>query len=68
MAHLIPKSCLSQITNDSLIAALKAKKQRAKEEIEQLREDVASYKNGRKHGFWIQQYTNTSLVLDTMGN
>jgi len=68
MAHLIPKNCLSQITRDSLTAALIAKKQRAKEEIERLREGGASYKNGRKHGFWIQQYTNTSLVLDTQGS
>ena len=68
IAHLIPKNCLSQITRDSLIAALTAKKQRAKEEIERLREGDASYKNGRKHGFWIQQYTNTSLVLDTLRN
>ena len=68
MAHLIPKRCLSQITNDSINAALKAKQQRAKDEIERLRTGDASYKNGRKHGFWIQQYTNTSLVLAARGN
>ena len=67
MAHLIPKSCLGQITNESIDAALKAKRQRAKEEIERLRAGEASYKNGRKHGFWIQQYTNTSLVLAARG-
>ena len=67
MAHLIPKTCLTQITSESIQAALKAKQKRAKEEIDRLRQSEASYKNGRKHGFWIQQYTNTSLVLDTLG-
>ena len=66
MAHLIPKTCLNQITAESIKAALKAKQQRAKEEIEHLRAGDASYKNGRRHGFWLQQYTNTSLVLETM--
>jgi ABC-type multidrug transport system ATPase subunit len=66
-AHLIPKACLSRITAQSRVAALKKRQQRASGEIKKIRSSAASYKNGRKLGFWLQQYANSSLALEELG-
>lgn len=64
MAHLISKKHLNNISTDSIVRALTLKRNKSKEEIVRLRDGEPNFKNGRKHAFWVQQYTNTSLVLE----
>lgn len=66
MAHLIPSSCLTRITAASRIAALKSIRKSAEEKITTLRQGDISYKNGRIHGFWVQQFANAQLSLSEL--
>jgi predicted ATPase len=63
-AHLIPKTCLTKITEGSIKEALITHLVASKENIELLRSEEGNFKNGIQHGFWVQQYTNTHLELD----
>ena len=63
-AHLIPKACLKRITATRRINALKKRQQRASQEIKKIRNSDPNYRNGRKLGFWLQQYANSSLALE----
>lgn len=66
-AHRIPKQCLLRITPESRIKALQAVNKTAREEILKIREASVTYKNGKTHGYWIQQLANTTLALIELG-
>jgi ABC-type multidrug transport system ATPase subunit len=63
-AHLIPKACLTRITASGRTDAFKKRQQRASQEIKKIRNSDPTYRNGRKLGFWLQQYANSSLALE----
>jgi hypothetical protein len=64
--HSVPRGLLKNVTKDTIDAALKLAQRNAKEEIEKLRNpnNDRNFKSGREHGFWVQQYANTTLALD----
>jgi ABC-type cobalamin/Fe3+-siderophores transport system ATPase subunit/SAM-dependent methyltransferase len=64
--HFIPKKLLANVTQDTTKAALKLAQRNAKEKIEKLRNpnNDNDFKSGREHGFWVQQYANTTLALE----
>ncbi len=63
-AHLIAKEYLMRIDENSRLDALKSICQTAKSKILEIREDEKNYRNGKKHGFWVQQLANAQLNLD----
>lgn len=63
-AHFIPKEYLKRIDINSIKIALSHLNKRAKDKVIELRSQSPSYKNGRLHGFWIQQYANSQFVID----
>ena len=63
-AHLIPKLCLSRMTPDTLKTAVKNLTIKAGENILQIRNGDKTFKNGMKHGFWVQIYANAQLFLN----
>jgi predicted ATPase len=63
-AHLIPKSCLTRMTNETLKEAVLNLRQRAGREISAIRKKDQSFRNGLKHGYWVQIYANAQLALD----
>lgn len=67
-AHRIPKDYLTRITADSRVKCLEDVHFKAKSKILLIRNEKIKYKNGKRHGFWIQQYANTGLVLDELSN
>lgn len=62
-AHRIRKEYLTRITNESRIKALEALNKNASEKILDIRDKDINYKNGKIHGFWVQQFANTGLAL-----
>lgn len=66
-AHRIPKNCLVRITPSSRIETLKAINRTAREQISAIRKADINYKNGKKHGYWVQQLANTTLALIELG-
>jgi SAM-dependent methyltransferase len=66
-AHLVPASCVGNVTGESLKAALRQLKHLAKEEIKKLRQNNPSYRQGRKHAFFVQQFANAELALEVLG-
>lgn len=62
-AHQIPRHCLTQIDEGSRLAAIKSMSVTAREKILEIREMEASYKNGKLHGFWTQQFANSQLNI-----
>ena len=66
-AHLIPCACLGRATTDTLRDTLKQMRHLAMEEIKTLRGEPPSYKNGRKHAYYVQQLANSQLALAIMG-
>ncbi|HTF82665.1 MAG TPA: AAA family ATPase [Cytophagales bacterium] len=62
-AHHIPKSCLIRIDETSRVSAIKSICGLAKRHILKIREQEKTYKNGKLHGFWTQQFANAQLNL-----
>ena len=62
-AHKIPTECLERIDEDSRLEALKAICTTAQDKITAIREKDKNYKNGKIHGFWVQQFANAHLNL-----
>jgi AAA domain, putative AbiEii toxin, Type IV TA system/Methyltransferase domain len=63
--HFVPKQLLTNVTQDTIQAALRLAQRHAKEKIKILRSNNAhDFKSGREHGFWVQQYANTTLALE----
>ncbi|MCD6013599.1 MAG: hypothetical protein K0Q79_3461 [Flavipsychrobacter sp.] len=65
-AHRIKKEYLARITNESKKDALSSLNKTAKEKVLKIRDEEINYKNGKRHGFWIQQLANTSLALEEL--
>ena len=64
-AHLIPKSCLCTITDQTRKRAIEEVRAQAIREINRLRNsNNTTYKNGQLHGFWVQQLANATLILN----
>lgn len=63
-AHAIPKSSLSNITTDTIKAAVTSVNKKACDKIMAIRSEDTSYKNGQKHGFWVEQLANSQLILN----
>lgn len=63
-AHMIPKSVLGRITNETRVEAIKSLGHMARTEIKKLRDDKPTYKNGRLHQFYVQLLANTQLALE----
>jgi len=63
-AHLVAKSLLNRMTTESRKTSIEQLRNTAKEKIKELRSQASSYANGQLHGFWTQQFANTSLFLD----
>ncbi|MCA8256269.1 AAA family ATPase [Burkholderia sp. AU31624] len=61
--HLIAKGLLSRVTPDTRRNAIKQLNDTAKDNIKSLRTGAPSYANGQLHGFWTQQFANSSLYL-----
>lgn len=63
-SHRIPKKCLTRITEESRIKAIRSLSQHAKQMILEIRgKKDTNYKNGKLHGFWTQQFANAHLNL-----
>jgi hypothetical protein len=64
--HVIPKECLLRITAESRIAALESVHRSARAKILEMRSAEKNYKNGKVHGYWVQQLANTTLALSEL--
>ena len=64
--HAIPKSCLSRISDKSRIAALNSLRNNARAEIIKFRKKPRNYRNGKLHGYWVQQLANSTLALSEL--
>ena len=62
-AHRLKKEYLVRIDSGSKIKALESLHKTASEKIMEIREKEINYKNGKRHGFWVQQFANTGLAL-----
>ena len=62
-SHQIPKNILTRINADSRLKAIQAMSMTAREKILEIRRLEQSYKNGKLHGFWTQQFANAQLNI-----
>lgn len=67
-AHLIPAAYLARFTRDTMGAALEELKETAKEQVKRLREKDGTYRNGKLHALWTQQWVNAELALESLGH
>lgn len=65
-ASLISKSLLTRITAQTRKKALQSLATHAKLKIRELRGQDPSYRTGRAHGFWAQQFVNASLAVEEL--
>jgi len=65
-AHIIPKKYLIRIDESSRIDSLKSLSEIAKTKILDVRKKDITYKNGKVHGFWVQQFANAQLALSEL--
>lgn len=67
-AHLIPKAFIARYTGDTRKESIKDLSEQAFDQIELLRKsDQKDSLNGRRHGFWVQQFANAQLALRELG-
>lgn len=62
-AHKIPKDCLTRIDESSRLEALQSICTTAADKIIDIRGQEKNYRNGKIHGFWVQQFANAQLNL-----
>jgi hypothetical protein len=65
-AHLIPRSFVARCDIPSIQRSLRAHTNHAKNEISRLRES-RDPKDGRLFAFWINQFANASMSIDSIG-
>ncbi len=65
-AHRIKKEYLTRITKESRVKAIEVLNQTAADKILRIRKNEINYKNGKKHGFWTQQFANSALALNEL--
>ena len=63
-AHLIPKKCISNYSEETKREALNSLMEQARDEIKKLRRTEPNYRNGTLHAFWTFQLANARLALD----
>jgi SAM-dependent methyltransferase/energy-coupling factor transporter ATP-binding protein EcfA2 len=67
VAHLIPRSSIANVTQETIITALELVKIKAEEQVRILRSaKEKDFRSGRRHGLYAQQYLNASLALNEM--
>jgi hypothetical protein len=67
-AHVIPASALPTVSEETRRAALGLAQANARDRIRDLRgRPDHSYRSGREHAYWVQQFANTTLALDHFG-
>jgi hypothetical protein len=64
-AHLIPGEFISRYTAETRRSALEDLASASFDRIREIRvtENKSDYRQGRLHGFWVQQYANAQLAL-----
>lgn len=68
MAHLIPVEYLKNVNKKTIKDAIKSLKDASEEKIKELRrKKTEKYKIGMEYGFWLNQYANASLCLNSHG-
>ncbi|QEY18215.1 hypothetical protein D0C16_20845 [Cellvibrio sp. KY-GH-1] len=67
-AHSIPANAVGNVDSASRIEAITDLAETAKREVRRIRGEAASYKNGKLHGFWVQQLANAQLALSELSN
>lgn len=65
-AHFIPANALSNISAVSRKDSIENLNEHSKDKVKELRDSDPSYKNGKLHGFWVQQLANSQLVLSDL--
>jgi len=65
-AHIIKKEYLMRISPESRLGSIESVHKNASEKILSIRKDKINYKNGKIHGFWVQQFANTGLSLSEL--
>lgn len=65
-AHFIPRKYITQIDSASRVDAIEALLYTSKTRVKELRSNDATYKNGKLHGFWVQQLANAELALSEL--
>lgn len=66
-AHLIPAEYLARYSNKTRREAIEELRETAKEQVIKLRDQAASYRNGKLHAFWTHQWVNAELALGELG-
>ena len=63
-AHNVSKELLTRLSAETRKRAIEQLRETAKQKISALRQATPDYRNGQLHGFWTQQFANSSLWLD----
>ncbi|MCY1040043.1 AAA family ATPase [Corallococcus sp. bb12-1] len=66
-AWLVPASLLQRVSSTTRTEALRRLQQQARGELQKLREEATSFRNGHLHGLWTQLFANASLALEDFG-
>jgi ABC-type cobalamin/Fe3+-siderophores transport system ATPase subunit/SAM-dependent methyltransferase len=65
--HFVPRHLLANVTSITVKEALRLAQRNAQEKINEIRNrGTHDFKSGRAHGFWVQQYANTTLALNQL--
>ena len=67
-AHRINKQYLMRISPETRISCLKILNKKSLMKVMDIREKEINYRNGKKHGFWIQQLANSTMCIDELTN
>lgn len=68
IATLIPAQCICRARHETLIAALEEVGSEASRQIEAIRSEPSiTYKQGRRLAFYLQQFANATLSIQSMG-
>ncbi|WP_157369999.1 AAA family ATPase [Zavarzinella formosa] len=68
--HAIPACLFNRVTHSTIQLALKLAEGNAKQKINEIREaksvsEKNRFRSGQEHSFWVQQFANIRLVLDS---
>ncbi|RKH26843.1 ATP-binding cassette domain-containing protein [Corallococcus sp. AB018] len=66
-AWLVPASLLKRVSPETRSDALLRLQTYARKELQALRQQPPSFRNGQLHGLWTQLFANASLAIDDFG-
>ena len=67
-AHCIPAISLKRISHESFRSAIEMLRRLSMVELLSLRKNtIFTYREGRKHAYYVQQFANAQLVLESLG-